>query len=358
MPETASPPVFGKERMQRICLIIPLLLMCLAANAHSRTVTDMIGRRVVIPDRMERVVGLSPPATYLIYAIDPDLLAGLSFPLRGEERTHTVERFKKLPVVGGIAGESKNINMEVLLKVKPDVVFLWELQRHDISAINRKYEQALKPLGILILYVRINSVNDYPAAFRFMGDILGRRERAAALERYAAAVLRKTSRAMAGMPAGKRVSVYYAEGLDGLATEGEGSMHTRLIPLSGGRNVCRLKPTNYMGMERISMEQLLIYDPDVILVKERAFFQRIFKDARWKNLRAVRARRVYLIPCVPFNWFDRPPSHMHVLGIQWLSNLLHPDRYPLDIVKETREFYRLFFNRKLSDREAREILQR
>lgn len=344
--------------MCRSFVLVSLAWVLLAPGVHARTVTDMEGRRVVIPDRIERVVGLSPPATYLIYAVDPDLLAGLSFPLRGDERVHTVERFKKLPVVGGIAGESKNINREVLLKVKPDVVFLWELQRHDISAINRKYEQALKPLGIPILYVRINSVNDYPAALRFMGDILGRRARAADLERYAAAVLRKTSRAMAGLPAGKSVSVYYAEGLDGLATEGEGSMHARLIPLSGGRNVCRLKPANYMGMERISMEQLLIYDPDVILVKERAFFQRIFKDARWKNVRAVRAKRVYLIPYVPFNWFDRPPSHMHVLGIQWLSNLLHPDRYPLDIVKETREFYRLFFNRKLSDREARAILNR
>lgn len=73
---------------------------------------------------------------------------------------------------------------------------------------------------------------------------------------------------------------------------------------------------------------------------------------------ATRAKRVYLSPYVPFNWFDRPPSHMRLLGIQWLSNLLHPDRYPLDIVKETREFYRLFFNRDISDRRAKKILHR
>ncbi len=344
--------------MQRFCLILPLLLICLVSNAHARTVTDMTGRKVVIPDRIERVVGLSPPATYLIYAIDPNLLAGLSSPLRGDEKFYTVERFKRLPVVGGIAGESRNINVETLLKVKPDIVVLWQLKRRDMNAINRKYEQVLKPLGIPILYLSMGSVNDYPAAFLFLGDILNRKERAASLERYAVTVLRKTSRAMAGIPAGKRVSVYYAEGVDGLATEGEGSMHTQLIPLSGGRNVCSLKETSYMGLERITMEQLLIYDPDVILVKEKSCYERIAKDARWKNLRAVRAKRVYLIPYEPFNWFDRPPSHMHLLGVQWLSNLLHPDRYPLDIVKETREFYRLFFNRKLSDREAREILHR
>lgn len=342
--------------MPRFCLVILLVLIFLDSGAYARTVTDMAGRRVTIPDRIERVVGLSPPATYLIYAIDPNLLAGLSFPLRGDERFYTVERFKKLPVVGGMAGESKNLNVEMLLKVKPDVVFLWELKRKDINAINRKYEQILKPLGIPILYLRMGSVNDYPAAFRFMGDVLDRKERAATLERYAVTVLRKASRAMSGIPPGKRVSVYYAEGVDGLSTEGEGSLHTQLIPLSGGRNICRLKETSLMGLEKINMEQLLIYDPVVILVKEKTCFDRIAKDARWKNLRAVRTKRIYLIPYEPFNWFDRPPSHMHLLGVQWLSNLLHPDRCPLDIVKETKAFYRLFFNRNISDREAREIL--
>ncbi|MDD3294037.1 MAG: ABC transporter substrate-binding protein [Geobacteraceae bacterium] len=342
--------------MFRYLSLVVFLSLFVVSNAHARTVTDMTGRKVVIPDRIERVVGLSPPATYLIYAIDPNLLAGLSSPLRGDEKFYTVDRFKKLPVVGGIAGESRNINVETLLKVKPDVVILWQLKRRDMNAINRKYEQVLKPLGIPILYLSMGSVNDYPAAFRFLGDILNRKERAAALERYAVNILRKTSRAMAGIPAGKRVPVYYAEGVDGLATEGEGSMHTQLIPLSGGRNVSRMKETSYMGLERITMEQLLIYDPDVILVKEKACYERIAKDARWKNLRAVRAKRVYLIPYEPFNWFDRPPSHMHLLGVQWLSNLLHPDRYPLDMVKETRAFYRLFFNRELSDRKAREIL--
>lgn len=342
--------------MSRYALLTFLLFALFVSSAHARVVTDMTGRRVAIPDKIKRVVGLSPPATYLIYAIDPNLLAGLSFPLRGDEKFHTVEQFKRLPVVGGLSGEAKNLNVETLLKVKPDIVILWELKRNDITAINRKYEQIVKPLGIPILYVRICSVNDYPAAFHFLGDVLGRKERAAALERYAVNALRKVSRAMSGIPDGKRVSVYYAEGVDGLSTEGEKSMHTQLIPLSGGRNVCRMKESSYMGLEKISMEQLLIYDPDVILVKERTFFERIMKDTRWKNLRAVRAKKVFLIPYVPFNWFDRPPSHMHILGIQWLANLLHPDRYPQDIVKETRAFYRLFFSRELSDREARKII--
>jgi iron complex transport system substrate-binding protein len=304
----------------------------------------------------EKVVGLSPPATYLIYAIDPALLAGLNIPLWENEKIYTEERLKKLPVIGGMIGQGRKLNLEVLLKIKPDIVILWQRKRDVISAINNEYERILKPLGIPNVYVRIESLNDYPAALQFMGDVLGRKERAAELDRYAVRVLRKVSRAMSGLAPGKRIPVYYAEGLEGLSTEGEGSLHTELIPQSGGRNVCLLKETSLMGKEKISMEQLLMYDPEVILVMEKACCRRILQDARWKHLRAVRDKRVYLIPQVPFNWFDRPTSYMQLLGIQWLANLLHPDRYPIDMVRETRAFYRLFIGREISDREALDVL--
>ena len=252
-------------------------------------------------------------------------------------------------------GEGRSLNLEVLLKIKPDVAFIWE-RGNSYNAINSEYERTLRKLGIPAVFMRMDTIQSYPAALLFMGDVLNRRERAKRLNRYAVGVLQRVERALVFPPANRKVSVYYAEGLDGLATEGEGSMHAELIPLSGGRNVCRLKPATLMGQEKISMEQLLLYDPDVILVKEKICFERIQKDARWKHLRAVRNKRVYLIPHVPFNWFDRPPSYMRLLGIQWLANLLYPDRYPIDMVKETRAFYRLFINKDLSDREARDLL--
>jgi len=341
--------------MFRSVIVAVVLTFVLAAVVSARTITDMAGRRVAIPDRIERAVALSPPATYLLYSIAPELVAGLNFPLQGNEKWYTVEHFKKLPVIGGMVGQSKAINLEVLLKIRPDVAFIW--QRGDsFNAVNDQYERSLTKLGIPVVYVRMDTIRNYPGALLFMGDALNRRERAKKLNRYAVNVLRRVERALASLPANRRVRVYYAEGLDGLATEGEGSMHTELIPLSGGRNVCTMKPTNLNGQERISMEQLLMYEPDVILVKEPLFFRRVWNDPRWTRLTAVRNKRVYLIPHVPFNWFDRPPSQMRLLGIQWLTGILHPDRFHIDMVKETREFYRLFVGWKLTGREAQDVL--
>lgn len=341
--------------MLRGIVLSALLIITLGASAYGRTITDMAGRKVVIPDRIEKVVALSPPATYMLFAIDPELLAGLNFPLQGDEKRYTVERFKKIPVFGGMVGEGRTINKEVLLKIKPDMAFLWE-RGNTFSAINAEYERSLRKLGIPTIFMQMDRIQSYPAALLFMGDVLNRRERAKKLNRYAVSALKRVERSLAALPADRRVSVYYAEGVDGLATEGKDSMHTELIPLSGGRNVCRLKPASLMGQERISMEQLLLYDPDVILVKEKICYQQIWNDSRWKLLRAVRNKRVYLVPHVPFNWFDRPPSYMRLLGIQWLANLLHPERYHMDMSRETRTFYRLFLGKELSDREARDVL--
>jgi len=79
-------------------------------------------------------------------------------------------------------------------------------------------------------------------------------------------------------------------------------------------------------------------------------------DPRWRFLRAVKTRRVHLIPKAPFNWFDRPPSFMRILGVKWLASILHPDLFPLDLLRETREFYALFLGVHLDDKALEDIL--
>ena len=110
-------------------------------------------------------------------------------------------------------------------------------------------------------------------------------------------------------------------------------------------------------MQKISMEQVLVYDPQVIVSHEALFFDYVYTHPKWKSIRAVRNRRVYRIPRHPFNWFDRPPSFMRLMGIHWLMHQLYPDLYPIDLVAETRKFYRLFLQVELDETEAKILLQ-
>ncbi len=337
------------------------ILLCLAAwlaaaPVFGREIVDMSGRNVTIPDTVGKVVGMSPPATYLLYAIAPEVVAGLNFPLWDDEKKYTLGNYRKLPVVGGMIGQGRTINREVLLAVAPDFVLHWAGRKN--SAAGRKFEEQLAQLAIPRVDVHLDGLEDYPAALQFLGDTLQRPERGAELRRYAEAALTEVQEVVAEIPDDRRVAVYYAEGLDGLSTERAVSTHAELIPVTGGKNVHAGEALDNYGMEKISMEQLLLYDPEVILVKEKSFFSTVFTDPRWRDLRAVKAGRVHLIPHSPFNWFDRPPSFMRLLGAKWLLGILHPERYRIDMVAETRAFYRLFLGVELSEHEAREVLVR
>ncbi|MGI6656766.1 MAG: ABC transporter substrate-binding protein [Desulfobulbus sp.] len=341
------------DRVDRAMLGTMLLLLVLALPAQAREIIDMSGRTVTVPETITKVVAVSPPGTYLIYAIDPNLLAGLNFPLWNSEKRYTVPGYHRLPVIGGMAGQGRTLNREVLLQVKPDLILYWPWKS---DAVNQQFLDSMAALPFPVVAVRMDSVSEYPKALRFTADLLGREERGITLSRYGQNSVDEARRIVDAIPEAEKVRVYYAEGTDGLSTERANSVHAELIPLAGGVNVHDSAELDHYGMEKISMEQLLLYDPEVILVKEPSFYKTVFTDPRWKNLRAVRQGRVHLIPYEPFNWFDRPPSFMRLLGIKWLLHLLHPDRYPVDMVAETQKFYALFLGVDLNREQAEAVL--
>ena len=334
-----------------VALVLAVAWFCPAA---ARQITDMAGRRVEVPETVNRVYGTSPPATYMVYALDADLVVGLNSPLNAENKDYLDPRLHHLPVVGGWFGQGRVSNLESLLQVHPDVIVAWIA---GSSPINEKMEKALKPLQIPVVYVAQDSPSDYPAAFRFLGKLFNRPSRGEALARYAEQTLAEIARVRAAIPASERVSVYYAEGADGLSTECDTSVHAQLIPLGGGVNVHRCADRTIYGMQKISMEQVLRYEPQVIVAHEPMFFATMARDPKWKNIRAVRDGRVYRIPRTPLNWFDRPPSFMRLLGAKWMLHRLYPGAYPVDLTAETRRFYKLYLNVTLDAAAARKMLQ-
>lgn len=320
-------------------LVLPLLLTFLAnPPAEARRITDMLGRSVAVPDHIERVLGSVSPVTWMIYAVDPSLLAGFNSAPSGDDWRYLKPQLKSLPAIGSFGG-TREINREALLALRPDVMIFWSL---GPGPANRRQAEQLAGWGIPVVFVAMDRLDRYPATLRFLGDLLNRRERAEQLATYAEETLASVREATARIPDGEKVRVYYAEGPDGLATEPADSFHAELIPLAGGINVHGGVSRRHAGREKLSLEQVLVYDPQVILTQENAFFRTVAADRRWRTARAVREGRVWLIPDQPLSWFDRPPSFMRFLGLRWLTHRLYPERYPFAALAETRDFYRLF----------------
>jgi iron complex transport system substrate-binding protein len=343
-----------RKSANTLLLIVLLLSFVGHGSAEARQITDMAGRQVTVPDIIRKVYGTSPPATLMVYAMDPGLVAGLNMPIKPADRPYLDPRMASLPVIGGWFGQGRVSNVETLLALQPDIILVWWWQS---SAMDEKMAQALEPLGIPVVYMALDQLADYPRAFDFLGMLLGRAARARMLGRYAQKALETADRVRAVIPSESRVSVYYAEDVDGLSTECHASVHAELIALSGGENVHRCIQRTRVGKQKISMEQVLKYDPQVIVSHETLFFSRINEDPTWQNIRAVQGGRVYRIPIKPFNWFDRPPSFMRLLGLQWMMHALYPQADPMDLIAETRAFYRLFLHVDLDDAAVRELFQ-
>jgi iron complex transport system substrate-binding protein len=321
---------------------------------QSRVIKDMKGNEVAIPDSIKKVYAGSPPTTFLLYALDPALISGLNFPITEQDKPYLQKIMQTLPVLGGFFGQGEAANTEVILKANPDIILLWTQKNSMLR--NQNEEILMKKIPIPHVYVFFENLCDYENAFLFMGKLFGKKGRAQLLAGYAKKTLAEAEKKVASVPANKRPAVYYAEGADGLNTECDGSWHSELINIAGAKNVYTCKSADSFGMVRINIEQVMLYDPDVILVHEKSFYNNIYSDPLWKDIKAVKTKRVHLIPRIPFSWFDRPPSFMRLIGIKWLVNILYPSEYKINIVKEAKEFYRLFLGVDKTDEEMRKVI--
>jgi len=190
-----------------------------------------------------------------------------------------------------------------------------------------------------------------------MGEILGEDERGKALSGYIEDALSRVHAAVDPIPESKRVTVYYAESRDGLATDCDRSFHAEAIRQAGGSNVYRCAQNDIMGLDKVSIEQVALFAPDFIIAQDPHFAANVLTDPRWRHVKAVIDKKIHVVPAIPFNWIDRPPSYMEALGMQWLAHLFYPQAFPIDMRDETKRFYKLFLMVDLSDADVDHLLQ-
>jgi iron complex transport system substrate-binding protein len=320
----------------RTFFLLPLLL--LSTMSHAREITDMAGRQVVLPDQIKRIYAAQPYTHVLTYMLAPDMLVGHLSILRENEKRFLRPEAAKLPMLGGAPGSGQSVNMETVLAAKPDLVLVKGNAQSDVS---RTTEQFAK-LGLPVVFVDLENIDDYPAGIDFFGKLIGREDKAKRMADHARKVLADVDRAVAAIPEDKRPRVYYAESADGLATECDQSFHADAIKRAGGVIVhhCLLK--THMGMEKVSLEQIIAYNPEIIVSQDPQFETTVYGDPRWAGVKAVAERRVWTVPRSPFNWIDRPPSVMRIVGIQWLADRFYPKAYAIDLRRELREFHQLY----------------
>jgi iron complex transport system substrate-binding protein len=317
-------------------LIILILLLIFTNIIEARTITDDYGRVVTIPEKITKIYSSSPPLTISITAFDPSLVAGLNFPFRPDQKPYVGVAASR-PVVGGYFGQGNTPNIEILASIKPDVILMWG----SGTGVENQLEK-LSALGIPVLLVRDDTINDLVGEFTLLGKLTGNTKRASELIAYTQETLGLIKSLQSKVNARKDVRYYFAEGLDGMSSECEGSRHLEPFTYSGAKNAINCKVSSNYGMEKMSLETILLADPDVIVAMEESFAASLKTNPQWKNLRAVKTGHVLTVPIVPFNYISRPPSLIRLMGIRWLIHSFYPDLIkPID--QEEKRFEKLFF---------------
>jgi iron complex transport system substrate-binding protein len=309
-------------------------------------VTDSAGRTVALPDRILRVMAAGPPASVVVYCLTPDKLLGWQRALRTEEKPYLLPLTHDLPELGRLTGRGDTANIEVVLKAKPDVIVdFGSITPTYVSLANATQERT----GVPYLLVDGRFTSTAPS-LRLLGQALGVVERGETLAAYAEDLLKRVDAAVASVPEAQRPSIYLARGPEGLETGLKGSINTEIIERAGGRNVADPQDGR-RGIANVSPEQILLWKPDVVITWDRNFFAKVTQqpDSVWQTVPAVADKRVYLAPTAPFGWIDGPPSINRLIGLAWLANLFNGGCFAFDIAKDTRAFYKLFYQVDVSD---------
>jgi iron complex transport system substrate-binding protein len=350
-----------KQRISGVVLLLLAVALPVGwGQSGARTIVDMAGRKVTVPAQISKVYSTSQIGIIAIYTLNPDALAGWNFALAEGEKKFIPVKYHHLPVLGCWSGRNNTANLEQIIRIHPDcLISMGTIDQSYIDSADRIQQQ----LRIPVILVD-GALSKLDAAYRFFGDLLGCQARARDLGAYCRRTVTAVTKAVAKVPPGKRVKVYYAEGMKGLETDPQGSMHTEVLELAGGINVAEVSLLKGYGRSAVSWEQLLAWNPEVIIVgydKEAVnggLYQQIRSDSTWGKLKAAQAKRVYQIPSAPFDWFDRPPGVNRIIGVKWLANLLYPGYVRLDLEATVKEFYRKFYRRPLTGAEVAELLRK
>ncbi len=321
-----------------------------------KTITDMAGRSIEVPGKINNVLTTQPPTTVLVYVLSPDTLLGVNFEPNTQDGTvYMPDRYRTLPNVGGWFGKTTG-NYETFIAMKPDIIINGDTGVGNYSQVLSERQEkfgAIPVVGVL----DARDATHYDSAITFCGSLLGADTQAASLSEFYHRVMSDVTSRVGTIPEEKRVRVYYAEGAKGLQTDPKGSPHSELIELCGGINVADCQITPVMGMTPVSMEQVLSWNPDVIIVGDHGFYQTIYSDPLWQSVPAVKAGRVYPVPLSPYPWFDRPPGVNRIIGIPWTAGVLYPELFgDMDLKGLTQEFYSKFYHYDLTDDEVTRLL--
>ena len=242
--------------------------------------------------------------------------------------------------------------MEALLAASPDLVIDIGEPKENIG---EELDTLSEQLGIPVVFIEA-TLPTMESAYTKLGELLGNEKECEKLAAYCKNLFEDTSKKAASIPENEKKTIYLASGSDGLNTNASGSIHGDIVEQIGAVNAARVDAASTGGGSEVSLEQIFLWNPDIVLADTKELYEKILSDPAWQDLEAVKNNQVYQIPDIPYSYINNPPSVNRFIGIPWLGSIVYPEVYTEDIRKEVTEFYQLFYHIELTEEQLDEIL--
>jgi iron complex transport system substrate-binding protein len=304
---------------RKLAFILFVLVLFLAACAGSEapvtppasdssiSLLDGLERTVTLSAPAQRIVSLAPANTEILFAIGAgDQIVGR-------------DSFSDYPPESGsvqdIGGSFGEYDLEAILALQPDLVLAGEINSPELVA-------SLEDLGLTVfLLPNPTGFTELYNNLETVGKLTGHVTEAADLSESLSA--RVDAVESATMSVTDIPGVYYELDATNPAapyTAGTDAYVTKLIWAAGGKNIMF---GTYEEWITISLEQLLVADPDIIILGDAAYGETPEKVAArpgWDALTAVQTGQIFPIDD---NLVSRPGPRL-VDGLEAILELLHP----------------------------------
>ncbi|HEY9070848.1 MAG TPA: ABC transporter substrate-binding protein [Candidatus Ozemobacteraceae bacterium] len=314
-------------------------------SEHGLTVTDARGKEIRLPNIPRRIV-IAGKASFMV--LDAVYLFPDAWPrVIGMVREGQGMDAFLAAVDPGYASKTtlgREAGPEQIAAAKPDVVLMKKASTENLG-------RSLEEIGIPVVCVDFETPAHYDRDLAILGRLLGQEKRANELIRLIHEITSGIGANIAGLDeAGKpRVLLLYYSKRDGTTAYNvppTSWMQTLLVRMAGGHPLWEGVELG-QGWTKVGFEQIAAWDPDQIFIV--SYFteypiigKELLADERWKTLRAVRSKNLWLFPGDLLSW-DQPDPRW-VLGLTWLASKIHPELYPgLDMKNETRAFFKNFY---------------
>jgi iron complex transport system substrate-binding protein len=294
------------SKKTHIILALVLIFLLQAVLLIAGSVTDQVGRTLVVPENPTRVIALAPSITEIIYDLGQEKrLVGVT-----QYSTYPSEA-ELLPRVGSYV----RLDIEKIVALKPDLCLATKdgNPKHIVDKI--------VSLGIPVYVINPQNLQQIMDTITRLGSLLHAEQTAAALVSDMEKRIGQVQARVKNMP--DRPRVFFQIDAEPLFSAGTDTFIHELIELAGGINTT----AGEVSYPRYSWEDIIVLQPEIVLISSMAgglapeYLLNSWK--KWNLLSAVKNDQIFVVDA---ELFDRPTPRL-VDGLEVIAAIIHPELF-------------------------------